>query len=67
MNLNQKSIMAMTAHIIFKSIDAKNVVTHSNKIIKCMNKKEMSLEINLNNGKKRRFLYFQADYKIKEK
>ena len=25
------------------------------------------VQVNLNNGKKRRFLYFQADYKIKEK
>ena len=36
---NQKSIMAMTAHIIFKSIDKKNAATHSNKIIKMVRKK----------------------------
>tara|TARA_B100001146_G_scaffold47958_1_gene41418 strand:+ start:31 stop:981 length:951 start_codon:yes stop_codon:yes gene_type:complete len=35
---NQKSIMAMTAHIIFKSIDKKNAATHSNKIIKLIRK-----------------------------
>ena len=36
---NQKSILAMTAHIIFKSIDEKNAATHSNKIIKLVRKK----------------------------
>ena len=30
--------MAMTAHIIFKSIDEKNTVTHSKKIIKLVRK-----------------------------
>jgi len=35
---NKKSIMAMTAHIIFKSIDEKNTVTHSKKIIKLVRK-----------------------------
>jgi len=36
---NQKSIMAMTAHIIFKSIDEKNAATHSKKIIELVRKK----------------------------
>ena len=35
---NQKSIMAMTAHIIFNSIDEKNAATHSKKIIKLVRK-----------------------------
>jgi len=35
---NQKSLMAMTAHIIFKSIDEKNAATHSKKIIKLVRK-----------------------------
>ena len=35
---NQKSIMAMTAHIIFKSVDENNAATHSKKIIKLVRK-----------------------------
>ena len=35
----QKSILAMTAHIIYKSIDKKNPATHSEKIIKLIRKK----------------------------
>ena len=36
---NQKSFLAMTAHIVYKSIDKKNTATHSNKIIKIIRKK----------------------------
>ena len=35
----QKSILAMTAHIIYKSIDDKNTATHSKKVIKLIRKK----------------------------
>jgi len=35
---NKKSILAMTAHIIFNSIDEKNAATHSKKIIKLVRK-----------------------------
>ena len=36
---NKKSFFAMTAHIIFNSIDKANTVTHSKKIIKLIRKK----------------------------
>ncbi len=36
---NQKSLLAMTAHIIFSSIDNKNTVTHSKKVLKVIRKK----------------------------
>ncbi len=36
---NQKSLLAMTAHIIFMSIDNKNTVTHSKKALKIIRKK----------------------------
>ena len=36
---NQRSIMAMTAHIIYSSIDKKNTATHSKKIIKIIRNK----------------------------
>ena len=36
---NQKSLLAMTAHIIFSSIDNKNTVTHSRKVLKIIRKK----------------------------
>ena len=36
---NQKSFLAMTAHIVYKSIDKKNTATHSNIIIKIIRKK----------------------------
>ncbi len=36
---NQNSILAMTAHIIYKSIDNKNAATHSKKIIKLIKNK----------------------------
>ena len=35
----QKSLLAMTAHIIFSSIDKKNTVTHSKKVINIIRKK----------------------------
>ena len=35
----QKSLLAMTAHIIFSSIDKKNTVTHSKKILNIIRKK----------------------------
>ena len=35
----QKSILAMTAHIIFRSIDKKNTVTHSKKALNMIRKK----------------------------
>ncbi len=35
----QKSILAMTAHIIFRSIDKKNTVTHSKKVLNMIRKK----------------------------
>ena len=36
---NQKSLLAMTAHIIFSSIDKNNTATHSKKVIKLIRKK----------------------------
>ena len=36
---NQKSLLAMTAHIIFKSIDKKNTATHSKKVLRVIRKK----------------------------
>ena len=36
---NQKSYLAMTAHIIYKSIDSKNAATHSQKVIGLIRKK----------------------------
>ena len=36
---NQKSLMAMTAHIMFRSIDKKNTVTHSKIILNIIRKK----------------------------
>ena len=36
---NQKSLLAMTAHIIFSSIDKKNTVTHSKKALNVIRKK----------------------------
>ncbi len=35
----QKSLLAMTAHIIFSSIDKKNTVTHSKKVLNLIRKK----------------------------
>ena len=35
----QKSLLAMTAHIIFSSIDKKNTVTHSKKVLNIIRKK----------------------------
>tara|TARA_B100001173_G_scaffold304636_1_gene308918 strand:- start:5 stop:955 length:951 start_codon:yes stop_codon:yes gene_type:complete len=35
----QKSLLAMTAHIIFSSIDKKNTVTHSKKVLNIVRKK----------------------------
>ena len=43
---NKKSFFAMTAHIIFNSIDKANTVTHSKKIIKLIRKKLVSKFIN---------------------
>ena len=36
---NQKSLLAMTAHIIFNNIDSKNTVTHSKKVLNLIRKK----------------------------
>ena len=35
---NKKSIFAMTAHIVFKSLDKNNCITHSKKAIKYIKK-----------------------------
>ena len=36
---NKKSFLAMTAHIIYSSLDSKNTATHSNKVINIIRKK----------------------------